>query len=221
VDSFLSQLENEKTAGVAKEGSGIDWKVFGLDPVKGYLEISASGQKQTQVAVSTKKNFEGMSFIRINSEDKVHLAGANWSQDLDRDSKSFRDKRLMRFDISEITTVKQIKKAPVWEIKLDKTQWVSGQKPDWDLDQKKIRNLLSKLNSIEAEDFVINQKPTPEDFKNYKVGKFEVKIEVQLKGTKDQPKKWTADFYRGDSDFSFVHVSDPEMILKISNQIII
>jgi hypothetical protein len=217
IDSFLTEIANEKTAGVAKEGAEIDWKVFGLDPVKGYIEITAKGQSPLQIAVSDKKNFEGMSFIRINSEPKVFLAGSTWAQYIERDAKSFRDNRLMRTDISEVLSIKQIKPSAGWEIKLEASKWVSVQKPEWDLDQKKVRNILSKLNSIEAVDFVVNQKPTAEDFKNLKAGAKEVSLEVSLKSEDKTAKLWKADFYRGDSEFSFVHVSDPQLVLKISS----
>jgi hypothetical protein len=151
VDDYLAAAVLEKSTAVAKEGPNIDFKVYQLDPPKAQL-IFKSADKKVVVNVGGLKNFEGDSYIRFNNDDKVLVASSVWFARANKSLFDFQDKRLLKNNASEIEqlTVKRPDETIIVSKKNDR--WIYPDKPDWQLDQNKVRDLISGLNSIQAYD---------------------------------------------------------------------
>jgi hypothetical protein len=152
VEDYLTAATLEKSTAVVKEGQGIDYKIFQLDPSKAKL-VFRSPQKTVTVEVGGIKNFDGDSYIRVNGEDRVLVASSIWFARGDKKVFDFQDKRLMKSDpagVSKLTI-----KRPNDTIAIEKRNdlWVYVDHPDWKIDQNKARDLIASLSSIQAYDF--------------------------------------------------------------------
>lgn len=200
VEDFVSGLTSEKSLGDAIEQSPIDWGLYGLD--KDYAKVTFTNQlgKSTVISVSTKKNFEGNSFVRRDSESRVLLTSSQWAMRSQSSAMDFRDKRLYR---GKIGTVDEIRvKSSKEEFTLIKKdgKWLSPGAPDLKLDQNKIREILTSLNEIQAKEFLLAMPLSQE------------KASLSLKSG---DKNWSAVISESADKTLYAAIKDPKFLLKL------
>ncbi|RYZ82020.1 MAG: DUF4340 domain-containing protein, partial [Proteobacteria bacterium] len=154
VEEFVNALANEQSTEAAVEGDKIDWNLYGLATDFAVFTFTSNQGASTAISISSKKNFEGNSFLRRNQETKVLISGAQWQAKSQLGFTDFKDKRLYRGKIGAIDsiTVKGAK-ADV-HVVLKDSLWLSPEQPAIKLNQNRVREILTSLNQIQATDYV-------------------------------------------------------------------
>lgn len=159
IDNFVATLMAEKSKSTLFEGQEIHWADFGLDKPKGSIKIKNNAGKELVFQVGSIQNFEGNSFVRVNDEKKVLIAGQEWNGRLDRKALDFREKRIIR-DFPEGANALTFKGAISVDLKKENDQWKLAQQKDWSLDVAKVDELLRNLKNLKARDY-LSEKDVP------------------------------------------------------------
>jgi hypothetical protein len=200
VEDYVGGLVGEKSIETAGEGADLNWSVYGLD--KDFAKITFTNQqgKATLIRVSGKKNFEGNSFLRRDSENQVLVGSSQWAMRGQSAAMDFRDKRLFRGKIGGVEEISVKSTKNDFKLTLKDGKWSSEKDPGLKLDQNKIREILTSLNEVQAVEFLKSLPPA------------ETKAKLSLK-LKD--KVWTADLKQAKDKSVYALVSDPAFSLKL------
>ncbi len=216
VDEFLEGLAAEKVKDVVVEGDKTDLTNFGLDQPLGKLTVIANSGERTQFSIGQRKNFQGDAFLQKNSEKKVSVVSSTWFEKINKTSLDFRDKRLMRTSNAgtEKIRILQALGARRERIELQKKDsiWTLQDQPKWHLDQNKVRELLSMLNTTDALEFIAEGDAVPAEISKWGLNHPRTQISVQSK----DGKVWKADIAAGPDKVHRIRTNDPHLILKIS-----
>ena len=178
MQNLIENILAEKSLQVVREGEGIPWNVFGLDKPEGSLTLKFADGSNKKVIVGSRRTYDNDLYLRFDGENKVYLVNAAWSGYLHRDSKSFRDKRLVTVNPEEATEVSiRSPEQGVTQLALnDRKQWeFKGAK--FDVAPDSVQEWLAVLRNIQVMDFV------SEDRANFKFpGKVILEIDYRVKG---------------------------------------
>lgn len=154
IQDLLSQLEKEEAIEIAKEGAGIDWKIYGLDAPLATYRFRDSLKKELVFQISKERNFEGNHFLRKNSESKVWVVPSTWYDRAQRGLLDFRDRRFFKKRMASISGVVVRNTHGSFHIENQNNQWVllSGKQA---LDQNKVRQFLKGIAEAKVSDFEI------------------------------------------------------------------
>lgn len=195
-DDFVDRSLKDHFLEVAKEGEGIDWKVYGLDQPVGKVTFKTQAGVSRTVEISPKQNFEQNSIVRFAGENRVLIVPASWSVNAGRGNLDFRDKRLLRRKIGGVDQLELTNANGSFSLAQKDGKWTVPAQPNWTLDQNRVRELLSMINETKATDFL-----SAEDATNKKaleaLGLSKPVVTIRLV-VKDQP--WSASFGRGGAE---------------------
>lgn len=210
IRTFVEQLVGEKAQEVGGQKEQIDWAGFGLDSPKGSISVKDTTGKITEVSISNRKNFQGEAYLRRGQENKVLLGTAAWFGKIEKTLFDFRDKRPVRSseDLSQITIQNSKGK---FEFNLKDSKWSFAGKPNWKMDQAKVREVLGKLTGSTLTGFLSEGKLRPQDLKPFQNTKTIADIGVVLKD-----KKWTAKVIPGQEHTSHLLISEPSSVATMS-----
>ncbi len=206
VEDFINGLAGEKSIDtIESKDKNLNWSIFGLD--KDFTKVIFINQQGSAILiqVSAKKNFEGNSFLRRADENKVLVGTAQWALRSQKSPLDFRDKRLFRGKIASVEGINIKSQKDEFRLINKGNKWISENNPELKLDQNKVREILTSLNEIQANDFMdkaLAQAPAKATTK--------AKIDLKLKD-----KTWSAEIKQL-ADKSIIAVtSDPQFILKL------
>ncbi|MBX3041542.1 MAG: DUF4340 domain-containing protein [Bdellovibrionaceae bacterium] len=210
-DDFVKRLAEEKIIGTAKSGEGIEWSVYGLDQPLGKFTLKLQNGQDKTLLVSGKKNFEQNSFARLEGDDRALIVNPAWVSHLDRTTLDFRDKRVLRAKIGDVRTLKV--KTPKESFSLERTDntWSVQGQTGIQLDQNRIRELLSMINETRAEDFKVTGTPTEAQRRTYGLNRPLVTIQARI----GDDRNWSVEFARDSKAQEFAFVSDPAFVLGL------
>ncbi|MCX7977913.1 MAG: DUF4340 domain-containing protein, partial [Bdellovibrionaceae bacterium] len=208
VKDFLRDLTTERFQNVAREGEGIDWKIFGLDEPMATISVEESEGRKVSVLISAKKNFEGNSLIRIEGENRVLVAPFTLHSWATKKALDFRDRRILRADVSGVNEIIFSGKERL-RLRLLEGQW-RAEGRDVEIEASRVREFLNTLVNNKADEFALEGKATPA--KRKELGLFRPVASIEL-GFSDR--RWKADFFRGQDKINYAEVSDPAFILKV------
>lgn len=199
-EDFIQGLAEEKSLETAAEGDSLDWSLYGLD--KDFSKVIFTNQQgaSLQVSVSSKKNFEGNSFLRRAQEKRVLVASSQWALRSQKPPLDFRDKRLFRGKIGSVEGISYKSSKDEFELMNKDNQWINEKKADIKIDQNKVRELLTSLNEVRALDF-LETLPSSAMLS---------KITLRLKD-----KTWSAELRQGANKSYYAVVSEPAFQLKL------
>lgn len=209
---FLDGIAGEKSTEVAIEDQEINLSDFGLDSPLGTITLTSNSGESTAFTVGTRKNFEGDAFVRKNQESKIRVASSTWFPKFEKRAFDFRDKRLMKFPPAAIESVQIQRNGEKFQLVKKENDWIIQGKPDWKLDQNKVRELLTKLSQTEALEYIAEGDAKPAELQKWGLQSPRLKMTVQLK---DQ-KTWQASFAAGSDKVHRAHTSVPNQVMKIS-----
>jgi hypothetical protein len=162
IEKLISSIADEKMLAVAKESDHIsdsDLAEYGLDqPLAVYVIKNNLGQSK-KVTIGTQKNFEGNSFLRIDSENRVYVAGSIWFTKAENKLIFYREKRLYRFPLGDINRVKIVSLNDNFELKRNASIWSSSQTENI-LDQNKVREIIRRISETMVQDYVFDGEPS-------------------------------------------------------------
>ena len=162
IEDLIKSIADEKMLAVAKESdhlSETDLNEYGLDqPLATYIVKNNLGQSK-KIVIGTQKNFEGNSFMRIDSENKVYVASAVWLKKAENKLIYYREKRLYRFPLADVTGIKVTSLHDQFQLKRKANVWFSDQH-EYVLDQNKLRETLRKISESTIQDYVFDGEPS-------------------------------------------------------------
>jgi hypothetical protein len=162
IEDLIKSLVNEKMLVLAKEAENFsdkDLSEYGLDnPIATYNIKNNLGQSK-KISIGTQKNFEGNSYIRMDSENKIYVANSVWFNKAENKMIYYREKRLYRELLSEVVNIKVSSLQNQFELKRIGTTWASTNQ-DQVLDQNKVREALRKIAETQIQDYVFDGEPS-------------------------------------------------------------
>lgn len=219
IEDFLEGLATEKVAGTAAEGDTLDLKAYGLDQPKATIELRDNLGAVKVIAIGHAKNFQGEAYLRMDQEPRVVVASSTWFAKAEKKLDDFRDKRLMRNPANQILKLQFQTASERFLLEPQKSkvegepdQWISSSHPDWKLDQNRVREFMRQLNLNEGIEVAITRPPTSAEMKAWGLMKPRFVLSADLKDNQS----WTAHFGVGPDKVHRVHLSNPEMTMKIS-----
>ncbi|MCE3009716.1 MAG: DUF4340 domain-containing protein [Proteobacteria bacterium] len=177
VEEFIEGIAVEKQDSVVVEGENIDFKEFGLSPEAGTLEIQ-SQEAPVKLKIGNRKNIEGKNYLQIEGEKKVRLVAGTWIPKLEKKEFDFRDKRLFMGDLKAVIGLEFRKGKEKIDFNLQDGVWTAAQAPNWKLDQNKVREILTQLQSNAVSEFLSEGTLTPAQKQMFQWDKpvFELKV---------------------------------------------
>lgn len=191
VTQFIDGIATEKSSAVLLEGSEVDWKIYGLDQPKMVMSLKDNLGGVVKFEISAKKNFQGDSYLKKNDEKKVYVAGGSWLQKADKTVNDFRDRRIARVTPADLESIQVSVGKTKFTLQKKELDWTVLEKPQWKLDQNKVRKLITSLS-------------------NNRIQKFDAKVDaapmasIQLLSKGD--KKWIGHFGINKDKKNFVQV---------------
>ncbi len=185
IEDLIRSFSHEKWLATAYESenlSATDLAEYGLDqPLATYLFKNNLGQSK-KIAIGTQKNFEGNSYLRVDSENKVSVANVVWFNKAENKQIYYREKRLYRGFLAEVSRVQVTSLQDHFEIKRVGNNWESDQ-ADTILDQNKVREVLKKISETMIKDYVFDGEPSSALVAEKNLTKAPVHIEFTSKDT--------------------------------------
>ncbi len=159
MQTFMMSLTGEKIAATVVEGDQINLDTYGLkDPVK-RLELKTEDGKTEEVRIGSVKAYDGNLYAQIDQDRKVYLVSSNWDPMLSRLDKEYRDKHVLRQDLSS-TELKKIEfssaiaKGDDFQLSQADKHWkISGNALDYPVADLSVANFLGELRGVRASDF--------------------------------------------------------------------
>lgn len=210
VDAFLNGLVTEKSLEVAKEGEGINWIDFGLEKPEAQMILKSQAGNETTIDISSKKNFEGNSILRLNGKNQVLVASSTWNTRATKTGFEFRQKNFLRTKASSIDKLKVKSNEGQIQIESKDGKWVLLGAPMRLLDQNKVREILASLNDSKAQEILVDSQPTSADLKKFSLDKPHIEIEIDLKG-----KIWKGQIAQNKEKMIYAVISEPPMLMKL------
>lgn len=180
VESTLKTLCDEKYLAVAKEalpGEKLNLSEYGLENPISVITIKNNLNETKKIQIGSQKNFEGNSFIRLDSENKVLVATPNWLTKANEKLISFRKKNLYRGLLVDVDKVIVTSLHSQYEIERKDGKWILPKFPEAILDQAKVRETLKKISDASIQDYLVEGEPSQKILKEKSLIKPAVKIE--------------------------------------------
>lgn len=211
-DDVVTRLVQEKSIDVAKQGPEIDAKVFGFDEPAGTLTLVTQAGESKSYEVSNKTNFEQNAFIREKGGDKVLVAAGTWPLSVGRGPLDFRNKKMFRGRIAAVDQLDIRNQFGVTRLVSKEGVWTVSDQPEWEIDQNRVREILSMINETRVDDFILDRAPRPDEKAKLGLTKPAVTIRALV-----GEEAWTAEFGRSKEGLPHVHVSSPEFVLRMDS----
>lgn len=202
IDGFIKAAAMERILDVVKEGSDIDWKLFGLDKPRVTFTFTTTGDQTDKFEISDKKNFEDHVYIRRNDENRVLLINTSWSKKAIKPEVEFRDRRVLRSKIASVDEMKIRNKVGLLHLKMYDGRWKVPSDQKMTLDQNKVRDLLQAIADAQGS-YYMERKELPS-----------LKFMMTMDLTMDK-KTWHADIGQASDFIIYADIKDPAYIMKL------
>ncbi len=182
VSEFLTSVGQEVPLAVVKatDSSFTDQELseYGLDKPALIMNFKNNAGVTTKIRVGTLKNFEGQSYVYVDGQKKVWVGSANWFARSQERLIDYRDKRIFREPMAQVTQISLRTLQDHVELKRVQNKWVSKQN-SYELDQGMIRDILKKISDTQIEDYVFEGEPSQSLLKETEMDKAVVTTELQ------------------------------------------
>ncbi len=158
IEAFLDQITGE-TAVDQIEAQGTDLDQYGFKPSLGIVVLIDNAKRRQEVEISSKKNFEGLVFLRRDHENKILTSSATWISFLTKPADQFRNLRLFRGSISKINLIKLKNKFGSFDFRYNDGFWFSPQQTSWKIDQNAVRQILTEAITSKGTSIISETKP--------------------------------------------------------------
>lgn len=163
IEEFLRSVADERQISVVKnaesELSDIELSEFGLDKPAVIFNFKSNLGHTKKISVGSVKSFEGNTYLRIDSENKIILASPFWNVQAQNDMIYYRYKKLYRGNPAHIDKIKIKSLQESFELVKKDHVWGSAQDVH-PLDQNRIRELIRKIVDTEIEQYIFEGEPS-------------------------------------------------------------
>lgn len=216
IEQLIHSLIDEKMLAVAKESEQLtaaDLAEYGLDqPLAVYVIKNNLGQSK-KITIGTQKNFEGNSFLQVDSENRVYVANAVWFTKAENKLIYYREKRLYRQPLADVTRVKIHSLNDQFELKRNANIWSSAQSENI-LDQNKVREVITKISETMIQDYVFDGEPSTSLIEEKKLNKKPI-VRIEFGSAEGD---WAVDININDEDNAVYALTDrPTRLVRLDS----
>jgi len=211
---FLEGVIQERAPEVNLTDAEVDWSQFGLEKPLGTIQLFDQSNQSYRISVGARKNFQGDAYLRRGEEQRVLLGTSGWFTRIEKTLFDFRDRRILREASMNIKAVRIVEGKQDTRFVLQGATWVTPEKPDWKLDQVKVREILSGLVGDVVTEFKREGIASQSELKEFGLAPAALQIEVTIEG-KEQP--WKAELSKLESQNHLVRVSEPAMVAVVAS----
>lgn len=212
IDDLVNRLVLERSLETAKEGEGIDFKVFGLEPPAGSLTLRTQAGEEKTIEVSTISNYEQNVYIREKGAAKVLVGAGTWPPAIARGVLDFRNKKLFRGKIASVDQLEVRNANGITRLTSQNGKWIVSDHADWEIDQNRVRELLSMINETRVDDFALSRLPTAAEKARLGLDKPTVTLRAKVGEA-----TWMVEFGTSKEGIPHALVSDPPMVLRMDS----
>lgn len=203
IEDLVRQAYTESIISVVKEGEGIDWKLYGLDEPLGSILFKTTDNNQNEYQISALTNFESNAYARRDGENRVLLVNSIWQTRANRQVAELRDRRFLRHKIAAVDELKVQGAKDLFHLKREDGVWKLSGKPDFKVDQNKVRALLTAISDARAAEILNDPQSAP-------------KLNTLFTMTLTMAEKtWTANVGQATDKKIYAKVTDPDLFLKM------
>lgn len=171
---------------------------YGLVNPAAMLLFKNNQGESVKIQIGTQKNFEGLSFAKINDDVQIKILQPFWEQQAQYNLTHFREKRLYRDDLATLQTIKMKSLNDSFTlIKQDQT-WVAKDFSDLDLDQNLVRQAIKDIAETTIQDYLFEGDPSEADKK--KKGLLPSLVQIELESATGH---WSASLNLSNEDKAF------------------
>lgn len=214
IESFLEFLTQERVLAVAKETSDprqLKLSDYGLDKPYAVFNFKNNLGKSKKVTVGSQKNFEGNSFIQIDSESKILVGSPGWWTKANEGLITYREKRLYRTSLGKVDEIKVQSFQDSFELKRVDGKWVHADHPEIILDQNKVRDMLKQIAESSIQEYVVDGEPSKALLTEKKLIKAPVSIQL-----KTADSLWSVAVNQNEKENAIFAITDrPTNLLKL------
>lgn len=160
IESFLDQITGEKAVDQITPQADNPAE-YGFKPSLGTVTLIDNTGHRQEIEVSSKKNFEGLVFLRRDKEKKILTSSQTWTTFLTKPVDQFRDLRLFRGSISKVNMIRVTGSHGSFEFRYDDGFWFSPQKTEWKIDQNAVREILTQATAAKGTSVIAATKYGP------------------------------------------------------------
>ncbi len=206
LEAFIDGITTEKALESVPYSENL-----GMNPPLGVISLTNNLGEKTKIEIGTVKNFEGNAFLRKNGGNQILIGSSTWFSKLSQPTSEYRDLRFMRFsaNATDKLVFSDIKNELVLENQ--EAQWIFPKQKKTRVDQNRVREIISMLNTSEAIEIVSETQVSEKDLEAWNLHKPVRKITVY----RGDQKPWSIAFAKTDKVHR-VLTSEPQWVLKIS-----
>lgn len=216
VEGLIDALTEEKYIAVAKETNEeaqLKLPEYGLDNPYATFNFKNNLGKSKKIAIGLQKNFEGNSFIRIDSENRVLVATPAWWVKATQGLIVYREKRIYRTSLGKVEDIKVQSLQDKFELKRIDNKWVHAEHPEMALDQNKVRDMLKQIAESSIQEYVVDGEPSKAQLVEKKLINPPVNIQLQTADT-----SWSVGINQSEKDNAIFAITDrPTNLLKLDS----
>lgn len=214
VEELLNSLANEKQISVVMESETAltekDLQEYGLDKPAAIFNFKNNLGHTKKITVGSVKNYEGNSYLRVDSQNRIIIADSVWFAKSEKDLIHYREKKLYRHSLAKIIKIKVKSLRDSFELKLVDGKWV-GTEQKVSLDQNHVRELLKKLAETNIVQYVFEGEPSSALVTEKGLDKSPVRLELQ---TNDST--WSVSLNQNVADKALYALTEsPTFLVKI------
>lgn len=213
IHESMSALATERQVSVVAnketELSESELKEFGLDKPSIVFNFKNESGNTQKISVGSIKNFEGNSYLRIDSENKVLMGSPIWSLKAELEIIYYREKRLYREDISKISKIHIKSLRDEFELILVNGLWQEVNTPIA-LDQIKVREMIKKISEVNISQYIFEGEPSSSFIKEKGLDLSPIKIEIQTENS-----SWSSELnYNSQDKILYALTERPTYLVK-------
>lgn len=214
VEQVLESLAKSRQISVVKETAQplteADLRPFGLDKPAAIFNFKTNLGQSKVVAVGNLKNFEGNSYIRINSDNRVLLAEPIWYIQAQNTLIHYRETKLYRSSLAKVVKLRVRSLRDDFELSLNNGKWHESKK-NYSLDQNKVREFLKKISGSDIVEYVFEGEPSTAMVKEKGLDKNAVTLDLE---TEDAT--WSVTFNISQSEKALYALTErPTFLVKV------
>lgn len=196
VQGYLSQFGQEVFEDVVAEGPDLNFSIYGLnnkDPSDKINQVSFTVRGKTtdetiSIEVGSVTALEGKSYIRLNGQNRVLLAGFFWGQQFQKDMRDLRERNFVPpdFKVTKIEVDNNIGNKEKMTFEQKDGKWILDELKTMDPDQVAIDDIYYQVKNLKSLQ-VFREEKKPQDLARMGLNDPELKIHVygQEKDSKD------------------------------------
>lgn len=209
---LVGQLSSKTYQREIASGDQIDWSIYGLDSSDlARIELVDASGKIHALTRGNRKNFEGHLYARPSGSNQVLMLDMDWENIFDRSLFQMRDKRILKSAEGLHQVEIQVGKRQ-FNFLQSSGQWGAIDKPEWKIDQNKLRELLFVFTSQAITEFKKEEAPSAAERALWGFNR----PSVQVKLTFDENRLVELDFGKDKDNQFYVWIKPENKVVRVA-----